>query len=272
MGILIANALIKSNRLIASAEQEVVDYVQGMGQSDAQITALDTLVKNWKNHLGINLLTDVWDIAYILGGETQACSLRNLAKRAHDCTSTDMPTFTALEGFSGNGTTQYLDTNFNPATQGVRMQQDDASLFVYSRSNVSEDAVEVGCQTTAGAAAFYLSFNYSGVSIHGFNSGSGVRGTATVPSTGMKSGSRAAANNEKHIVNGILIDDNAIAHSVVPSFNIFICGLNNNGALALPSTKQLSFVAGGRALTVPEHLIIFNDFEAYMDGNGKGVI
>jgi len=41
------------------------------------------------------------------------------------------PTFTTNEGFMGNGTSSYINTNFNPATQGVNYLQNNASRYLY---------------------------------------------------------------------------------------------------------------------------------------------
>jgi hypothetical protein len=52
-------------------------------------------------------------------------------KRLSDYTAVNSPTFTTNEGFTGNGTSSYIDTNFNPATQGTNYTLDDASRFYY---------------------------------------------------------------------------------------------------------------------------------------------
>lgn len=41
------------------------------------------------------------------------------------------PTFTTNEGFTGNGTSSYIDTNFNPATSGSNYTLNNASRYLY---------------------------------------------------------------------------------------------------------------------------------------------
>lgn len=48
--------------------------------------------------------------------------------RLLDYTAVNSPTFTADEGFQGNGTSSYIDTNFNPRTIGSNYNTTDASV------------------------------------------------------------------------------------------------------------------------------------------------
>lgn len=52
-------------------------------------------------------------------------------KRLTLYTAFNSPTFTTNEGFTGNGTSAYIDTNFNPATQGVNYTLNNASRYYY---------------------------------------------------------------------------------------------------------------------------------------------
>jgi hypothetical protein len=46
-------------------------------------------------------------------------------------TAVNSPTFTTNGGFNGNGTSSYIDTNFNPATSGVNYTLNDASRIMW---------------------------------------------------------------------------------------------------------------------------------------------
>jgi hypothetical protein len=50
---------------------------------------------------------------------------------ANSANLVNSPTFTSNEGFTGNGTSSYIDTNFNPATQGVQYTQNNASRYFF---------------------------------------------------------------------------------------------------------------------------------------------
>lgn len=52
-------------------------------------------------------------------------------KRVSLLTAVNSPTFTTNEGFTGNGTSSYIDTNFNSVTQGVNYTQNNASRYLF---------------------------------------------------------------------------------------------------------------------------------------------
>jgi hypothetical protein len=52
-------------------------------------------------------------------------------KRLVNYTAVNSPTFSTNGGFAGNGTSSYIDTNFNPATQGVNYTLNNAGRFFW---------------------------------------------------------------------------------------------------------------------------------------------
>jgi hypothetical protein len=53
---------------------------------------------------------------------------------ANQSTLVNSPTFVSNGGFTGNGTSSYIDTNFNPATQGVQYTQNNASRYFFTHA------------------------------------------------------------------------------------------------------------------------------------------
>jgi hypothetical protein len=102
-------------------------------------------------------------------------------KRLALYTAVNSPTFTTNQGFTGNGTSSYIDTNFNPATSGTNYVLNDASRYYMQFAGTGTtvfDGVMTGNLTNtirAGAtgqsfingAALSSSFTY--------NNGQGVR-------------------------------------------------------------------------------------------------
>jgi hypothetical protein len=52
-------------------------------------------------------------------------------KRLTQYTAVNSPTFTTNVGFQGNGTSSYIDTNFNPSTSGVNYTLNNASRYFF---------------------------------------------------------------------------------------------------------------------------------------------
>jgi len=88
------------------------------------------------------------DVLYLLAAHhEQAARLNLLAPAAHACTAVNSPGFLADRGFAGDGATSYLSTGFNPALGGGNFGLDDATLFVWSLSDLNGSAADIGSGT-----------------------------------------------------------------------------------------------------------------------------
>jgi hypothetical protein len=56
--------------------------------------------------------------------------------RLSQYTAVNSPTFTSNGGFTGNGTSSYIETNFNPATSGVNYTLDNAGRYFWVDNRV----------------------------------------------------------------------------------------------------------------------------------------
>ena len=134
------SAYVNSNSLVIydSNYLDVLNYATGQGYT---LPSLSQRIKQ------SNLLTDlkaagVWNkldtfANFATDGSTQFALID--WKRLTQYTAVLSPTFTTNEGFTGNGTSSYIDTNFNPVTQGINYTQNNASryLFMFSASGTS---------------------------------------------------------------------------------------------------------------------------------------
>jgi len=187
-----------------------------------------------------------------------------------NATAYNAPTFTALEGFTG-GATKYIDCNWNPSVNGVNFIKDSASIGVYSRTDNSEAATEIGCVDTAADDWMFAALSWSGTGNYRLNDNSG--GSVLVANTtGLFIYTRTASNAIVAYRNKVSIDTDTDVSTDIPSFNMFALGRNVDGVLAAPSTKQLSMAFAGAGFTQTDVDNLTDRFEAYMDSNGKGVI
>jgi hypothetical protein len=90
-----------------------------------------------QNNLVLSLKAGgIWnklDVLYIFAndGGSDFGTLNWKAPTLNQATLINSPTFTANQGLQGNGTSSYIDTNFNAVTQGVNYVQDNASRYLY---------------------------------------------------------------------------------------------------------------------------------------------
>lgn len=90
------------------------------------------------------LVSEGWwailDAIWIYRGHANADSLLNVKDPASFTSSlVNAPTFTANRGFTGNGTSSYINTNFNPATAGGNYTQNSACFGVYLTPGVGTE-------------------------------------------------------------------------------------------------------------------------------------
>lgn len=257
----------------SNLDPDLVIYLQGLTNqlSDAQIVRLDTLFKSIKTGLVISRLSEAFDIFYLLAGETQESSLRNMVQRLYDATAINTPTFTQYEGFNGNAVNSYLRTNFNPQSHGVRYTLNNCSAGIYVRQ-VGYNGFDLGCQDAAndtlgtstifGAANSYCKLN-----------GLASAGVPNVVEIGFSIAVRTAVNSFAHFLNNAPLGADIFPSSGLPDQVCAIgCYLNSAGVPSSLTERQYSAMFLGKSFNSAERLIIQNAVEAYMDANGKGII
>lgn len=217
--------------------------------------------------------TGLWskfDIFYLLAQTVNSDgeALKNWKNPGtYDATAMNGPTFTALEGFKPNGTTQYIDSNYSPSTQGVQYAQDSASIGIYIRDNIDEaGAVDMSVSDAASGKWTYIRTRALTGRIN--QPSAGVAG-AVADCRGMNILTRTGANASAAYLNKVeAANDNVTASNGIPDNNVELFRRATGGY----STKQASCAFAGSGLTVQNISDIVDAIEAYMDSNGKGVI
>lgn len=260
------------------ANFEVQDYSDAMttALSNEQLERLDILVTMLKDSLSVDSLSDKFDVLYVLANETSEAGLRNLVKRSHDAQIVSTVTFAAFEGFTGDGIGGYINTNYTPSTQGLRYTQDSASVFIYSRSNLTEQKIIVGGNNGSNAYHLYLIpyMTATGVlsaRMHANTAYGSVTGNSNT--LGLYTLSRISSTSLRYYRNATSnLSFNASTAVSIPSVPIAILAnkLTTAGCDNF-STYQISFMGMGASLSATEVRQINNCIEFYMDDLGKGV-
>lgn len=89
---------------------------------------IDTLIRSLKS-------AGVWsklDLLYIMAAHDAQSARLNWVQDAYNCSEVNSPAFTVNRGYTGNGSSSYLDTGFNPATAvGKKIGQDTLHMSVW---------------------------------------------------------------------------------------------------------------------------------------------
>jgi hypothetical protein len=116
--------------------QAVLDYATTQGYtlpSAGQQTLQNQLVVDLKS-AGIWSKLDTFAV-FATDGDSDFALIDWI--RLTQYTAVNSPTFTTNEGFMGNGTSSYVDTNFNPSTSGVNYTLNDASRYFFPHAFVA---------------------------------------------------------------------------------------------------------------------------------------
>ena len=189
-----------------------------------------------------------------------------------NATAYNAPTFTAYEGFLGNGTTQYIDCNWNPSTNGVNYTLNSGAFGAYIRTNVIENGIDMGCgQLTR---FLLLAARYSAIlnKLLAKVNDNTLAQIANLDSKGMYINSRLNSAGIVAYKNKVGTA-NAGASTAIPNANLgVLCTIDEDGVVTDRSTKQLAMAFAGAGMT-QTHVNNFTDpFEVAMDALGTGVI
>ena len=219
--------------------QAVLDQASSLGYtapSAAQQTLQNTLVTDLKT-------AGVWDkldVFYVFAtdGDSDYATLNWKAPSSHQVTKVSSPTFTANEGFTGNASSAYLDTNYNPTNDATNYALNAASFgfFIsdfgtFTSSSISDfgapDAVNrVWYRRTSNR--FYL------------NSSSYVLATLYTANTFVHA-NRNGSNTAQTYHNGTLVDSLTIVSTDIPPVNFTAF---KRSSIFSDSTLGVAFVGG----------------------------
>lgn len=173
-------------------------------------------------------------------------------KRLTQYTAVNSPTFTTNEGFLGNGTSSYINTNFNPATSGVNYTLNNASRFAWIFTAVVNRIID---GITSGSQNDMVIGNSTA---HRINSGTtALSVSADLSGTGFKSIHRTSSTNVSVFNNTTQTNGTATSTSIT-SENQFIL---RRGASY--SNNEVSLYGMGASL-VTENTDFYNAVNTYI--------
>jgi hypothetical protein len=234
--------------------QAFIDRVVAAGGSLTALeqNAVKQLVLDLKSY---GIWTSIQAAYPNIGSSALACK-QNLVSTSFVGTFSGTSTFTSA-GVTGNGTTGYMDTGYNPATSGAL---NSSHLSVYSRTIGSQnDSGEIGSGTTI----------YQQITIRDTGDdatvalNANVNYVANMDSHGFYIASRVNSSQVKLYKNNSLLGTVSRISSSLPNRNIFVGGVNKSAGIEY-SNKQIAFSSIGAGLTdtqAANYYIAVQDFQ-----------
>lgn len=162
-------------------------------------------------------------------------------KRLSQMTAVNSPTFTTNQGFTGNGTSSYINSNFKPLTNKVNISLNSASFGAYFYTNNIQDK-------GFGAIGYYLNpttATSGGVSlIRSIFNGPGINGGSHSGRQGFFQVNRKNSTEVNHIKNGTDLGAFLSTSTSIINNDLYLLAYNT-GEFA---TDQISIYFAGASL------------------------
>ena len=260
---------VEIENLIGNYEQETLDLIARMEtRPDAdRRDAIDTLIASLKS-------SGVWDKLdnfYVFAAANEQAALLNWVADARNCVAYNSPTFTADEGFTGDGATSYVATE-SFSGSGLNMASGDESMGIWIKDNVIESVSSIVLGTSSTGVGGTSPYRY----INPRNTNPAISWKMNFSST---QGSGHTLSNDEWITqsrdatDGYLwlngAQDDTTTQAVVDDTQslVLYLVLGRAGAATF-STRQFSAAYTGSNLTSGEQTNFYNALATYMTAVG----
>ena len=261
---------------IVGIDADALAFITAAAITDAtQQTAIDTLVKGMKAD---GTWTKMKAIYPFVGG-TATTHKWNL-KDPRDLDAAFRLVFNggwthSSTGALPNGTNGYADTKFN-ANANQTVNNCSVSAYVRTATNSSTSVSEFGA---AGAVAFLplIALQTTALTTRNqycwdYNAGSGAVDINTSDSSGMWGVSRSSTSSWQSFERNIAIAKTTnTTQSSLPTANIYIGAVNNNGTAINFSFRQIAFAHMGNSLTNSEFNNLYTRVQAFQTALSRQV-
>jgi hypothetical protein len=212
----------------------------------------------------------VWenlDLLYMYAADDSSNAKINWINSSFTTTTSGSPTFNANQGYTGNASSMYLNTNWIPNTDGVNFDTNTASVFTYVRTAVKENKYVLG---TGGAGVSFIRLNPQNTSnqIESRLNENGLGATSIGNSSGFYSMIRSSSANYKVFVNDSLKNTITNASTTMSGFKLYVLARNSVGSPVDYTNRQITMLAVGGGFSDYTQSIISRRFEWYLNRLG----
>lgn len=185
-------------------------------------------------------------------------------------TAINSPTFTANRGFTSDGLSSYLDSNYPPAS-GPNFTLNSGAIFEYSNtSRAAGDLQPIGVVNGATAQVLISSFFTGSVGVGRVNNSNATGASgATADNLGLCIASRTAGNLTTMYKRSASLGTVATASASIPAGNLAICALNNDGIGIINfDTARVAAAGAASGLTGAQAASLNTILEAHLSAIG----
>lgn len=221
---------------------------------------IDGLVRSLK-------LSGVWpllDALYVMAAADAQTAKLNWITGTYDLTAVAAPTFAADRGYTGDGSSSYLDTGFNPTTApSPKFTQNSGSLILWSRTNLPNGADNSGDFGRENSRIGRF-LSTSGMAMGRINMASTLNSMAAGAYPGMISWSRTSSAAWASYAAGVLVNSGTDASAALTNGTLRVCAWTAGSF----GVNQLAAAAIGSSFTAAQHAAFKSSLQTYLTAIG----
>lgn len=233
--------------------------------SEARKEIINTLVVTLKNDDNWNKIDRLW----LMANEASDQGLISLVNPSSTpMTLVNAPAFVANQGFTGNGATSYINTNFRPSTDAIKYTLNSASYGIYSRTNSAVVGSDMSASDTGvGVSNMYAKFTDN--KFYGSTNGLALESVANADTLGLHVALRTASATTALWKDGSSVFAGTSNSTALPGIPFFMLCRNLVGVATEFSTRQYSigFLGSGTI----NQAALYTALQAYMTSIGSAV-
>jgi hypothetical protein len=228
--------------------------------------ARELLIEGLVGDLKTAGIWDKLDCLYVMAAaDAQAAGLNWINPAAFALSPQSSPTFTADSGYAGDGSTSYLNSGWDPDTDGVNFA--GADMHVFAKCAVGPSgATQCLVGTLDGSIVSQVAWNFSTGHVQTTVAASLI---SAVPSslTSLFTGSATSASSRNLYEGPTSIANSSTAGSTLLStYDFYILARNNAGTAASFSNARVSVVGWGASLAAGEVSDLNSAIATYLAG------
>jgi len=230
--------------------------------SPAPSSARKVLINNMVVSLKAATIWDDLDVFWVLAAEAAQNGLINwITPGSFTLVAVGVPTFTVDRGYQGDGSTSRLNFAWSPGTNGVKITQNDGSLWFWSRTDGQSASADMGRNAAGGYRIFARNASDNLV---GTVEGSASVTRANTDGTGLIGIQRPSSSIQRGWRNGVQVGADVASTSAALSSGT---GSLLGAQTADFSIRQQAAGAIGASLTGKE-LAFYNILNTYLTAIG----
>jgi len=235
-----------------SFDPDAQAYFARAGITDtAKMTAINAFILGIKFDFTITTLDEVFDQILLNANESAAAAVIDMTSNQYDGVLVNSPTFAQWLGVTNTGNTNYINTGFNPSTDGIRYTRNSKTYGFFVRTFTAYVQQQFGANVPGYESYAYL--DSGGSRYFRDANGGGAVSVTGGNTTGHFALSRTASNLITGYYNGASFGTAADASIANINLDMHTHGLNNNGSHSgAPSGLEFSMEYFSRGMSAGE--------------------